>query len=652
MQADGFHPAPAPPGLADRRSFSDAGKHLPRADIQIEVVEKHERKNIRDPVLLHRDRGRRAALRFGARVQAGALAGLAGGLVCAWALTSQGQTAEWAVLFGSSGRAEMLAVHLGLSVSLGVAYGSIFGAEQSAEAASLSTGIVFGLLWWMIGPLTLLPILVGQEPLWSVSGIAELFHGLVGALVFGAVTGLAFHFLGCRMAARRQGAGAEQEDSAVPQRRILIVGGGFAGIGAAHRLERLLAGDDSVEVLLVSQSNFLLFTPLLAQVASGGLQPEHVSAPIRAALTRSRFLRGTVTGVDLEGQTALIQTGRSSEAKRVHYDHLILAVGSVPYFSGVPGVREHAFTLKTLDDASGLRSHVINMLEQADTESATERRQSLLTFVVAGGGFAGTEVIAELFDLAHSVLFYYPGIDRSELCFVLVHSRSRILPELDWDLADFALRKLRERGIEVVLGERIVEAGASSVRLSSGGSIATRTLIWTAGNRPHPLIEQLPLPRGRRGTVATAPTLQVEPQSNVWAVGDCASVPHPFLRGTWYAPTAQNATRASKTVAANVAAALAGRPLKQFRHRSLGTLVGLGHRTALAQLRGWKFSGALAWFLRRTVYLMKLPGSEKKLRVSLDWTIDLFFPRDIVQTRYQPPEVAFENRDKSLLSVK
>jgi len=304
----------------------------------------------------------------------------------------------------------------------------------------------------------------------------------------------------------------------------------------------------------------------------------------------------------------------------------------VPSFHDLPGLETHAFTLKSLADAVRLRNHVIALLERADVEVDPEERRRQLTFVVAGGGFAGTEMIAELRDLAHSVLRYYPLIHRRELRFVLVHSGERILPELSGDLAAYAQRKLEARGISFCLGRRVAQLSPEHVVLSDGSQIQTRTLVWTAGNRPNPLLAGLPCERNRAGALVVERTLQVKGFANLWAVGDCAQIPDVDHESAFYPPTAQHAIREGKVAADNIAGLLQGRPPRPFRFQTIGTLVALGHRTAVAQVRGWKFSGFLAWFLWRTVYLGKLPGLEKKVRVALDWSIDLFFPRDIVLT--------------------
>jgi NADH dehydrogenase len=393
-----------------------------------------------------------------------------------------------------------------------------------------------------------------------------------------------------------------------------------------------------VEIILISQSNYLLFTPMLAEVASSGLEAQHISAPVRAALVRTRFRRADVEFIDTTARVVRVRTRPEDPAEIVPYDHLVLALGATPHFFGLPGMEANAFSLKTLQDASRLRNHVITLLERADVEPDAEERRRQLTFVVAGGGFAGTEMIAELYDLVHSVLRYYPNIDPREPRFVLVHSGARILPEISQALADYALRKLQARGIEFRLNTRVGGATPEAVLMIDGSRLPTRTVVWTAGNQPHPILKDLPCERNRAGAVVAESTLQVKGFTDLWAIGDCAQIPDLNQgEGRFCPPTAQHALRQGYVAAQNIAAALRGGRAVPFRFRTIGMLVALGHRTAVAEVRGLKFSGLLAWFMWRTVYLSKLPGLEKKVRVALDWALDLFFPRDIVLTGLPAP---------------
>ena len=562
---------------------------------------------------------------------AGGVAGIAGGLVFWWALHSQSMTSTVPGLFGLTMSGAGVGLHLLVSIPLGASFGAIARYQPRGYASTISCGALYGLLWWIAGPITLGALLDGRGPTWSLDEASAAFPSLIGHLLFGGLIGIGLHLL-VALYLRLHTEPELATPAEAAKKRVVILGGGFGGTSTAQRLEQLFSRDQSLEITLVSQSNYLLFTPMLAEVASSGLEAQHISAPIRASCPHTRFQRAEVTAIDTSEQIVWASPGPSIPGEPFPYDHLVLALGSVSYYYGLPGLEEHSFSMKTLEDASRLRNHVIGLLEHADTEPDEAERRRQLTFVVAGGGFAGTEVIAELFDLVYSVLRYYPNIQASELRFVLIHSRDRILPELSAGLGEYALRKLRARGIEFLLNTRVAGATADSVLLNEGSPVVTCTLVWTAGNQPNPLLETLPCGRNQAGAVMVDSTMLVKGLNNVWAVGDCAEIPDPDHEGQSYPPTAQHAQREGKVVAENIASAIRGKPLQQFRFRTLGVLVGLGHRTAAAEIRGWRFSGLLAWLMWRSIYLGKLPGMEKKVRVALDWAIDLFFPRDIVLT--------------------
>ncbi|MCZ6529702.1 MAG: NAD(P)/FAD-dependent oxidoreductase [Chloroflexi bacterium] len=560
----------------------------------------------------------------------GALAGIIGGFILALALQAKGMMSDTAGLIGLTSIESGLALHLTVSTLAGAGYGALFRYQRGAYAAAISTGVIYGLIWWIVGPLTLSPILMGQGPTWSLGEAGASFLNLTGHILFGGITGFSFYVL--VTAYERWFPESHEGVSAPPppRTRVVILGGGFGGVSTAQRLEKLTARDESFDVTLVSQSNYLLFTPMLAEVASSALQAQHISTPVRAACPYTRFLRAAVEGIDTEAKTVRLLPGIDLPPESLEYDHLVLALGSVPYYHGLTGMEAHSFTLKTLEDATRLRNHVLAVLERADVEPEVVERRRQLTFVVVGGGFAGTEVVAELFDLVHGVLHYYPRIEREDLRFVLVHSRDRILPELSHQLAEYSLRKLRGRGIEFLLESRVTEATSEAVKLDEGRNIPTRTIVWTAGNQPNPLLKTIRGETDPRGAVIADRSLRVVGLDDVWAIGDCANVPDP--QGHAYPPTAQHALREGKLVAENIIASVDGGGLKEFRYRSVGLLVALGHRTGAAEIMGRRFSGLLAWLLWRGLYLSKLPGLEKKVRVSLDWILDLFFPRDIALT--------------------
>jgi NADH dehydrogenase len=415
-------------------------------------------------------------------------------------------------------------------------------------------------------------------------------------------------------------------------KRVVILGGGFAGVTAASRLERRFGRRADVEVTIVDGENFSLFTPLLPEVPSGSLQAKHIVYPLRASLRRTAVRQAEVRHIDLDRRVVVAAHCARCHEAPLPYDHLILAFGGATNFFGLPGLAEHARTMKSLADATALHAHLIDKLEHAELEDDPAARGGLLTFVVAGGGFAGVETAAQVNDFVRSATRFYQRVDPAAVRVVLVHSGPRVLPEVSDKLSAYALRQLGRRGVEVRLGTRVKGCGADRVTLSTGEELPAHTLVWAAGVAPHPLLAGLDVPKGAGGRVAVDASLRSVGRPEVWALGDCAAVPD-LARGGVCPPTAQHALRQGKVAADNVAAVLAGGEPIPFRYKPLGLMAGLGRRSAVAEVVGLRFSGFPAWWLWRTVYLMKLPGLERKVRVALDWTLDLFFPRDIVYLR-------------------
>ena len=412
--------------------------------------------------------------------------------------------------------------------------------------------------------------------------------------------------------------------------RVLVLGGGFGGVEAARQLERLLRRrrGDPVEVTLVSRDNFFLFTPMLHEVAASDVDITHIVSPLRALLPRTNIVVGDVEAIDLERRVVRVVHGDTLHGHELPYDQLLITLGSTTNFFGLPGLAHHAVTMKTLGDAIHLRNRVINALEQASTECG-RTGPGLLTMVVAGGGFAGVETIAAVNDFMREALEFYPRLRQSDLRLVLVHAGDHILPELGEDLGIYAAGKLSERGVEIRTGVRVAAVDPEGVELSDGTRISTRLLVWTAGTSPHPLLQALPCTLDH-GRIVVHSTLAVPGRPGVWALGDCAVVPD-ARTGKPHPPTAQHALREARVAAMNICAAIEGRPGIPFVFGTIGQLAAIGRRTGVARVFGFKFSGFAAWWLWRTVYLSKLPRFEKKVRVALDWTLDLIFPKDFVQ---------------------
>src|SRR2546423_3002133 len=412
------------------------------------------------------------------------------------------------------------------------------------------------------------------------------------------------------------------------KKRIVILGGGFGGVYAAIHLEKLLARQSAVEICLVSRDNFFLFTPMLHEIAASDLEITNIVNPLRKLLHKVEVLVGDVNEIDLPNKRVLISRGYRNELLRVNYDHLVVALGSITNFYNLPGFPALALPMKSLRDASQLRAQILRHLEEANSECNLSDRQSLLTFVVAGGGFAGVETVAALNDFVREALPFYPNLCEDMLRVMLVHSGSAILPELGESLGSYAEKVLARRGVEICLKTRVKSLTESKVFLADGVSIPSRTLVWTAGTVPSPIIASLPCAK-ERGRLLVNEFLRVPGWPNVWAVGDCAFVPDIRNPGSSHPPTAQHAIREGKVVAHNIAAILLGRPLRSFSFTTIGLLASIGRRIGGARVLGFNFSGFFAWWMWRTVYLSKLPGLDKKVRVAFDWTLDLLFPKDV-----------------------
>ncbi|HET7035703.1 MAG TPA: NAD(P)/FAD-dependent oxidoreductase [Thermomicrobiaceae bacterium] len=416
--------------------------------------------------------------------------------------------------------------------------------------------------------------------------------------------------------------------------RILVVGGGFAGVYTAYELQRRLRHRRPM-IDIVNRENFFVFYPLIPEIVSGAIETEHILTPIRLVVPQATLFVGEVSAIDLRTQQVTIARGLEGQPHslcRHEYDYLVLALGGTLNTSRIPGLSEHAYDVQRLSHAFALRNHLIDILEQANIEPDAAARRRLLTFVVIGGGTTGVEVAAEIRDLVHDALDHYRYLDPAEIRILLVHGGERILPGLAPSLAGFAAGRLRERGVELLLNRHVVAVEPTAVRLDDGSVIPSETVVGSVGLQPNPLVRGLPVPHDRRGRVIVDETLNVPGYPNVWALGDNASVIDPHT-GEPYPQTAQHAVREARVVAHNIAARLERTEARRIDYRTRGQLVALGHRSAVADLRGHTFSGFPAWWLWRTYYLAQLPHWEKRLRVAFDWTLDLLFPRSLVQLK-------------------
>lgn len=406
--------------------------------------------------------------------------------------------------------------------------------------------------------------------------------------------------------------------------RIVIVGGGFAGVSTAAALERAAKAED-LEITLVSRQNFMLFTPMLPEAAAGSIETRHVVQPLRAALASSIFELGDAIGIDLERRTVTVRHPLTRRSKQIAYDELVLALGATDSTMGVPGVEKFTLPLKTIDDAQLVRNRVLGALEVAAETHDLIERDRLLRFIVVGGNFTGVELAGELQAFLRSILQYYPRIDPASVELVLLETSEKLLGHLPEKFGKYAAATLRKQKTRLLLGRSVSAVDARGVELENGERIASATVMWAAGEEPSPLAKQLGVKTDEHGAIETGGDFAVNGAAHVWALGDCAAVPRP--QGGTYAPLAQNAIREGRLLASNIRARLRGRPTRNFRYRELGQMASLGDRKAVARLPGGRMlTGMPAWLLWRSYYLGRLPGWNRKTRVALDWTLALAFP--------------------------
>jgi len=407
---------------------------------------------------------------------------------------------------------------------------------------------------------------------------------------------------------------------------VVIVGGGFGGFYAAKTLEKILP-HHSARVTLISNDNFLLYSPLLPGAAAGTLEPRHVVVPLREELPATDLRVGSVVGADPQARSVRVEL-LAGQVEDIHYDQLIVALGSVSRTLPIPGLAEHAWGFKSLSDAIALRNNLIVHLETAEAINDEATRAAWLTQVFVGAGYAGLEGLAELQDFAADVLDLYPRCRQQGMRWILVEARDRVMPEIPASLASFATAELRSRGIEIRLGTTLDAITEETATLSDGEVVPTRSVVWTAGVKPSPVIARMGLPLNETGRIVVDKTLRVQGHDDVWAIGDGAAVPDPANKGKACPPTAQHAIRQGRLAARNVAASIGRGRVKPFTYKTLGVFVDMGRGDAVAQTMGIRWRGKPAWWLARTYHVAMMPGLGRKARLLIDWNVGLFFGRD------------------------
>jgi NADH dehydrogenase len=579
-----------------------------------------------------------------------------------------------------------IAIHTITSISIGIVVGVFLYKSGILNISKVSNGLIYGLFAGSVVlvvffiPVYLLVLL--PEINRTMIGMAEesyneydttitpsqynfplvIMSYVIMHLVFGIAVGLTSSALSIKFGSRYRCSKCDISFSRIDSyqkhlelvhgtkpidlTRILILGGGFAGIQVLRQLQKAFQNDIGIDITLVSKDNFFLFTPMLPEISSGMIETRHIVTPLRVFCNRAKFYEADVESIDMVNKQVIISHRIGKQTNPIEYrshilkyDYLVLALGSETNFFGMKEAAKQAFTLKNLGDAIVLRNHVINMLEQADIEHEDlDLRKRLLTFVVIGGGFSGVEIVGELNDFVlDSIEHFYHNLQKTNTRIVLVNSGSRILPEVTEALSEFGLQKLRKNGVEVILNTRVVDITARSVKLNDGTDIYTQTIVWAGGGKPPSLVSGLSCEHDKSGRVVTNNFLEVVGHTrNVMALGDCACVTDPNT-GKPCPPTAQHAIRQGKVAAFNLISAIKDQvdAKKTFDYKTKGVMTLIGKRNGVGILLGYKVQGFTAWWFWRSYYLMNLPTVEKKLRVTVDWFIDLFFKRDV--TRLKTP---------------
>lgn len=409
---------------------------------------------------------------------------------------------------------------------------------------------------------------------------------------------------------------------------ILIAGGGYVGMYTALGLQRRLRAGEA-RVTLVDPRPNMTYQPFLPEAAAGSLEPRHVVVPLRRTLKGTDVVTGRVVGIDHAHKVATIEPSEGA-TYQIAYDILVSALGSISRTLPIPGLADNAIGFKQIEEAIALRNHVLDRLDAASSTTDPDLRRRALTFVFIGGGYAGVEAMAELEDMARYATRYYERIEPGDLRFVLVEATGRILPEVGEEMGLYTLGVLRDRGIDIRLNTRLESCVGGHVVLSDGEEIDSDVIVWTAGVKANPVLEKTDLPLDKSGRVRTLPNLTVEGMADAFAAGDSAAVPDLTNPGHFTGPSAQHAVRQARLLAANLVHYLRGEPMKDYEHKYAGSVASLGLHQGVAQVYGIKLKGWPAWFMHRTYHMSRMPTLNKKIRVVLDWTLALFFRREVV----------------------
>jgi NADH dehydrogenase len=431
--------------------------------------------------------------------------------------------------------------------------------------------------------------------------------------------------------------------SNVSPTRIVILGGGFGGVYTARSLERLLRVSDNAQVTLISRDNFFVMTPLLFEAGSGVLEPRHAVNPIRTLFKKVQFMQAEIEGVDLDSRRVSVRI-EGGDPQDVPYDQLVIALGGMTNTSLVPG-SERAMTFKTMGDAIYLRNHCIQRFERADVEKDPAKKRAALTFVVVGAGFVGVELVGEMTEFLVNVSRLYRNVSKDEIRFELIEAGPRVAPEFEETMSDHITKVLASRGVRIRTGTPVERIDAMSLTLRGGETIEAETIVVATGVAPSPKLAALPLEKSRKGAIVVEPTMRVKDRPEVWALGDCASIPSPG--GKPYPPLAQHALREARVLAQNIVTALrGGTDLKPFIYETKGLLAALGHYDGVGRIGKIRLKGFPAWWVWRSYYLFQMPQWSRRIRIMIDWTVALLFHNDVVQLDLMRESEARRERDQ------
>ena len=562
-------------------------------------------------------------------------------------------------IFGSSDYLVGVLVHFGVATIIGIIVGFILYKTKMLNISKISNGILFGLIaggvvtvvfaipvqyFWIqpimaeINDLPVLNLIFSEGFLINSFLTHFLWGGTLGILssVLTAKKGMNYRCHVCDIEFSKLDIFDEHEkyihNSSNPQtKKILILGGGYAGVGVLNSVQKKLQSDVDVSINIVSESNFFLHTPMLPEMATGTIEARHIATPIRNFCRRARFYHAKVLNIDLLTKSVLIKRSSGVAPKSLAYDYLVLALGGKTNFFGNEDIKKNSFTIKTLDDAIKIRNHIISVLEDADQESDPKIQSKLVTFVVVGGGFSGVETVGEINDFVReSVEKFYRNIDPSLINVILIASGDKILPEIG-NLGIYAKKSLEQSGVTFYTNTRLDNINQNVVYLNNKKQIISNTVIWAGGNTVHKVIKDLDSEHDKNGRIVVDDFLRLKNHPEVYALGDCSQVID-SRTNTPYPPTAQHAIREARAVSENLFKTIKKIQNKSpFVYDTKGSMAKIGKKDGVALLMGLEFRGFFAWFIWKQYYLSTLPTFEKRIRVGLDWFVDLFFPRDITK---------------------